>query len=399
MNLVKKKDLVILCGGVGSRLGKITKITPKPLIKLNKKPFIEYLIKKFQKYNFNKIYLLAGYKGNEFKKNYHRKFFNLTECEVIIEKKRKGTGGALFDLKNKIDNDFLLINGDSFLDIDLTNFFNLRKKKICKMILIKNNNYKENTKLNILKLDNKKNVKISKDNKSKKMNSGIYYMSKKIFSYIENKNLSLESDILPKLIKENFVEGKLGKGFFIDIGTLLNLEYSQKNYKKFYNQRAIIFDRDGVINNDIGYLHKIRDLVWNTKIKKILKKMNKMSKYKFIVTNQAGIARGYYSERNFIKFQKKYFDKLEKDRILFDDIKYCPHHPAKGIKKYRIKCNCRKPKNEMIEKLLKEWNIKRNHVGMIGDKKTDYLAAKKSKIKFIYANKTENEILNFIQRI
>ena len=89
MSLAKKKDLVILCGGIGSRLGKITKKTPKPLIEINKRPFIEYLLKKFQKYNFDNIYLLAGYKGHEFKRRYHKKFYNLTECKVIVEKTRK----------------------------------------------------------------------------------------------------------------------------------------------------------------------------------------------------------------------------------------------------------------------------------------------------------------------
>lgn len=399
MSLAKKKDLVILCGGIGSRLGKITKKTPKPLIEINKRPFIEYLLKKFQKYNFDNIYLLAGYKGHEFKRRYHKKFYNLTECKVIVEKTRKGTGGSLFELKDKIKNNFLLINADSFLDIDLSNFFRLKNKKICKMILIKNNNYKQNNKLSTLNLDKKKNIQISLSKKKNYMNSGIYFMSKDIFSYVENKNLSLEIDILPKLIQKKFVEGVLEKSFFIDIGTLSNLKYSKQNYKKFIKSKAIIFDRDGVINIDTGYLNKTKDLIWNKKILNILKKIDETNKYKFIVTNQSGIGRGYYSKKSFKIFQKKYYSLLEKDQIFFDDIKYCPHHPVKGRKLFRIKCNCRKPKNGMIETLLKEWQLNRKNVGMIGDSKTDYLASMKSKIKFIYSHKSEKEILKFIKKI
>ena len=204
MNFKKKKDLVILCGGTGSRLGSITQKIPKPLLKFNNKPFLEILIQKYQKYNFENIFLLACYKGYLFKK-YHNKYFNLTKCSLVVEKERKGTGGALYDLKKKVKNNFLLVNGDSIFEADLKNFFNLNKEKICKMILIKNTNYKENNKLNNLSINKNNDVIISKKNFF--MNSGIYFFSKNIFNYIDNKFISLEDEIIPKLIKSKKITG------------------------------------------------------------------------------------------------------------------------------------------------------------------------------------------------
>ena len=116
------KDLVILCGGKGLRLKSLTKKFPKPLLKINNIPFLDYLINFYQKYNFKKIYLLAGYKGNQIKKLYDKKNFNFIDIEVIIEKNEMGTGGSLLQLKKKINNDFILINGDSFVDYNFENF-------------------------------------------------------------------------------------------------------------------------------------------------------------------------------------------------------------------------------------------------------------------------------------
>ena len=81
----KNLSLVILCGGKGKRLGNITKKTPKPLIKINKKPFIEYLINFYQRYHFDKIYLIGHYKSSQFINLFHKKEFNFIKCEFIKE--------------------------------------------------------------------------------------------------------------------------------------------------------------------------------------------------------------------------------------------------------------------------------------------------------------------------
>ncbi len=122
----QKIDLVLLAGGRGKRLKQLTFNTPKPLININKKPFIQYLLNQFSKYNFNKIYILAGYKGYKLKNKYHKTKINLIPIECIVEKTPLGTGGALNLVKKKIKNNFILINSDSFLEIDLNK---LIKKK------------------------------------------------------------------------------------------------------------------------------------------------------------------------------------------------------------------------------------------------------------------------------
>ena len=95
-------DAVILAGGKGSRIKKFLNGKPKPLVKISNYYFLDLLIGNISKYNFSKIYILAGYRGSHIYKKYHNKFVNFVPIECIIEKKPLGTGGALSLLKKKI---------------------------------------------------------------------------------------------------------------------------------------------------------------------------------------------------------------------------------------------------------------------------------------------------------
>ena len=134
---MSKLSLVILCGGKGKRLGNLTSQLPKPLLNVGKNSFLEILIQYYQKYDFEKIYLLAWYKGKKIEQKFNLKSFNFINCEVIIEKKPLDTAGCLSLLKNKIKNDFLLINGDSYVEYNFNKF--IKKKKIIKLQNIINN--------------------------------------------------------------------------------------------------------------------------------------------------------------------------------------------------------------------------------------------------------------------
>ena len=123
-------DLVILAGGKGTRIRKLSNY-PKPIIKFNNLYFLDYLMQNYLLHNFKNIYILAGHKGQQIKKKYHNKIHNLKKIRVIIEKKPMDTGGALYNLKKVIKNNFVLVNGDSILDIDLDKFI---KKKLNKKL-------------------------------------------------------------------------------------------------------------------------------------------------------------------------------------------------------------------------------------------------------------------------
>lgn len=379
---MNKLDLVILVGGRGTRLGSMSKNIPKPLLKINGISFLQHLINFYSKYYFQNIYLIAGYKGKKIKEEFHNKIFNLIKVTCVIEKKRKDTGGALFELKKKIKNDFILANGDSFINVNLMNFFK-RKKTYNYIYLNKNTNYIENNKLINLSVDKQGFLIMRK--KSKLMNSGIYFFKKEILKKIENKKISLENQIIPDLISKKKIKGIISKKKIFDIGIRKKLPLIKKNLIAEFRKPAIFFDRDGVINIDNNYVYKLSDFIFKKKIFSTLKRLKKF--YLFIITNQSGIARGFYKEKDFYLLHNQLKEKFINKNIFFNDVIFCPHHPEGKIIKYKKKCLCRKPGNQMLKKLLARWSIDKKNSYMIGDKLSDEICAKRTNIKFIYANK------------
>ena len=301
---MKKISLVLLVGGKGTRIKSITKNIPKPLIKIKKFIFLDYLITNLCKFNLDRIYLMIGYKSHLFKK-YNNKTINFVKIKCIYENKPMGTAGSLHSLKKLIKKDFIVCNGDSIFDIDLAHFTKTKiNNKLIKITLVKNLSYKSNKKL--ASIDIRKKIIYFKKG-SKYMNGGIYLFAKQIFKFINNKPSSLEENIIPNLIRRKKVVGNKYNNFFIDIGTPANLLKARKLIPKYFFRPAIFLDRDGVINYDKGYTHKISQFKFRPKVLKALRYLNKKKYYIFIVTNQAGIAKGkfkieqFYRLHNYIK--------------------------------------------------------------------------------------------------
>tara|TARA_B100000963_G_C22626601_1_gene672698 strand:+ start:1753 stop:2940 length:1188 start_codon:yes stop_codon:yes gene_type:complete len=390
----KKIDLVILAGGFGTRIKKYLKGKPKPMIKFDKFNFLDLLIRKICTYDINKVYILAGYKGQKIKRKYHNKKINLVDIECIVEKKPRGTAGCLNQIKKKLTTNFIVVNGDTFFDIDYNQIinFNLRDNKSF-ISLAKNKNYKSNKKLINLNINNNKIVY----SKSSYINGGIYKFKKTIFKYIIKYNCSLENDILPELIKSKKVSGKKFNDFFLDIGTPKNLIYAKRRLISYLRRPAVFLDRDGTINEDFGYTHQKKDLKFRKGVINGLQKLQKKSFQLFIITNQAGIGKGFFDLNKFYKFQQFMKSYLIKKNIFVNDIEFCPYHPDATIKKYKKQTNLRKPGNLMIKNILNKWPINLSRSVMIGDQKSDYLCAKKSNIKFYYTEKDFTKIVSKIK--
>jgi D-glycero-D-manno-heptose 1,7-bisphosphate phosphatase len=391
---MKKIDVVILAGGYGTRIKKFTKnIIPKPLLKIKNRPFLDYLIQSISKYPINKIYIISGFKGELINKKYNNKLINLIKIHCIKEKISKGTGHALYSVRKKIKNDFILINGDTIIDFDLNIFFQkkLNNKYLGCMVLSKNYNNSLSKKLSNLKMQ--KNGSISFSKKKNLINAGTIFFRKKIIKFLNAKTLSLENDILHKLIFKKKIQGTLSNNFLIDIGTPKNYILAKKLIPKYFYRPALFLDRDGVINLDNGYTYKIKNFKFQKKIFKIIKKFQEKY-YIFIVTNQSGIARGYYKVEDFYKLQNYIKNYLSKKKLFINDIEFCPHHPQGIIKKFSFRCKCRKPGSLMIKKITNRWFVNKKKSLFIGNSDSDRICAKKSNINYYSFNKNNLNLLN-----
>lgn len=377
------KTAVILAGGLGSRVRKYLKNKPKPLLKIDKKFFLEILLRKLAKYNFVKIIILVGYKGNKITRLFHNKYFNFIKIECIKEDKLLGTAGALFSLKKKIKNNFILINGDTYFDIDYSKIKFKKKKSLIKIVLTKNLG-DQNLKLNNISI---KNDLIFLKKRSTLMNGGVYLIKRQFLRNIKNTQSSLEIDHIPTLAKMKLVEGEYFKDFFYDIGTPKNYIKATSVFKLNLTRPAAFFDRDGVINHDKrGYTFKIKNFRLKKNVTKAINFLNKKKYYIFIITNQSGIARGLYTINDFYKLHIFIKKKLIKELCFIDDVKFCPHHPEGIIKIFKKVCKCRKPHNFLLKQILDSYFINLNKSFMIGDSTSDFLMAKKSNLNFQYSS-------------
>ena len=137
---------------------------------------------------------------------------------------------------------------------------------------------------------------------------------------------------------------------------------------------SLFFDRDGVINVDTGYPKDFKDLIFIEETINELKILSDLGYQIYIVTNQSGIARGYFSKQQYLKLQKEIeFFLLEKG-IKVIETAFCPHHPEGIIEDYSFECECRKPKIGMLRQLSNKYKFKLSNSAIIGDKVSDIKA-------------------------
>jgi len=147
---------------------------------------------------------------------------------------------------------------------------------------------------------------------------------------------------------------------------------------------AVFLDRDGTLNYDDGYTYKFSEFKFKPHVLNGLKFLCKKKYLIFIVTNQAGIAKGKFKINDLYKLHKSVIKYLKKRNIYINDIEFCPYHPKAIISKYKKKTNYRKPGNLMIKKLIRKWNVDKKNSFMLGDRISDKKAAQKTNLYFEY---------------
>ncbi len=394
---------VILAGGKGTRLAKLTKNAPKPLIKVGGKPVIEHQILLLREYGIKEIWILLGYFGEKIREYFQDGKKWKVKIHYYQEEKPLGTAGALKVLENEIKEDFLVFSGDVMMDFDLKRFINYhRQKKGIASIVVHSNDHpfdsdlvevdKEGQIISLLKRPHSpeltfRNLSIA----------SAYIFSPKIFKYIPIKIKSdIEKDIFPLILKSKAkIYAYNSPEYFKDIGTPERLFKVRKDYTlgkiKRLNlkqkRKAIFLDRDGVINEEVDQLCKVEDLKIYDSTAKAIKKINEIGDLAIIISNQPMIAKGFMTENDLNGIHKKIETELGKKGAKIDAIYYCPHHPDIGfpgeIPELKIKCNCRKPEIGLFLKAKKDFNIDLKNSYSIGDKTSDILAGKRAGCKTI----------------
>jgi D-glycero-D-manno-heptose 1,7-bisphosphate phosphatase len=139
--------------------------------------------------------------------------------------------------------------------------------------------------------------------------------------------------------------------------------------------RALFLDRDGVVNVEIGYLYRIEDVAFMPGIIDLCRTAMRLGYKLVVVTNQAGIARGFYTEADYQTLTEWMRGELRREGVEFDAVYHCPYHPKHGIGEYQREHEDRKPGTGMLRRAVRELGVSLNESVMVGDRCTDMEAA------------------------
>lgn len=375
------EQCIILVGGLGTRLKARVCETPKPMLEIGGKPFLTHVIREFARHGFTRFLLLAGYRADVVREYFSRPDADVPSgisITVVEESEPLGTGGALRAASAYLEEEFFLCNGDSLC---LFNFLRMAgplesPENLARMALM---SVERNTRYGQVVVDGNLVAGFTERSASAGpglMNAGIYYMRRELLNTVPPGKSSLEGDVFPLLAARGVLEAEqVFPHFFIDIGIPEDLERAQTVVPHALRRPAVFFDRDGVLNHDFGHVHDVSDFQWIDGAWESILACNEAGYYVFVVTNQAGIAKGLYPEAAMHELHAYMRAELRKTGAHVDAFAFCPHHPDGVVPALRKSCSCRKPEPGMLLRLSEDWAIASETSFLIGDKPSDVQAA------------------------
>lgn len=403
-----------MAGGKGSRISSLFPDIPKPMIPIDGIPVLEREIECLRSQGFDDIIISVSYLGDVIIDYFGDgsktspatgKPFNV-KIEYFVEETPLGNAGALFKMKDKLCDDFLLLNADSIFDIDFNRFVDYHKSHGGLVTLFTHpNSHPYDSGLIISDSEHHVEKWLTKEDPRPKyyhnrVNAGLHVINPKALDfsgvdaytigniYENGKTIKVDLDrqILKLLAGSNMMYCYDSPEYVKDMGTPERFYAVERDFtngiveaKNLRNkQKAIFLDRDGTINKYVGFLRSREQMELLPGAAEAIRKINESGYLAIVVTNQPVIARGEVTIEELDEIHRKMGTLLGKEGAYIDAIYYCPHHPDKGfvgeIPELKIDCECRKPKPGMLLKAAVDYNIDLLQSYMIGDSDLDIKA-------------------------
>lgn len=385
--------VVIMAGGKGTRITSVASDIPKPMILIDGKPVLEHEIDCLRKQGFTDIILTVSHLGNVIMDYFQDGSKFGVHIEYYFEKEPLGNAGALFKIKEKLTEDFLLLNADAMFDVDFNRFVDFHKRHNALVTLFTHpNSHPYDSGLIISNEHNQVEKWLAKEDErpmyyKNRVNAGLHVISPEVLNQVINtQKIDLDRQLLKPLAGTKKMYCYDSPEYVKDMGTperyyavCEDFKTGRVQSKNLSNkQKAIFLDRDGTINKYVGFLREIEQFELLPNTSEAIKKINNSGYLAIVVTNQPVVARGEVTFEQLDKIHNKMETLLGKDGAYLDGIYFCPHHPHKGfegeIPELKVECECRKPKPGMLLQSAKDFNIDLSKSWMIGDSDNDILA-------------------------
>jgi D,D-heptose 1,7-bisphosphate phosphatase len=393
------RQACILVGSKATRLGNLARDKPKPLLEIGQgQAFLDIVIEQVVRQGFGDVVLLAGHLGHLVQERYERRRLDAGHVRVVIEPEPRGTGGALLSAQEILAPRFLLLNGDSFFDVNLRA---LAAEASVHESLIALRRVSNPSRYGTVELKGNEVLQFREKSVDVRgpalINAGIYALRHSIIHHIGALPSSIETDIFPALAKKRRLAGMVHAGYFLDIGLPETLEQGRRELLDLRARPAVFLDRDVVLNIDHGYVHRPDQVNWIAGAQEAVRRLNDLGYRVVVVTNQAGVGHGYYKEDDIVALHWWMQDQLASKGAFIDAFYYCMHHPDASIEKYRGYHVNRKPGSGMILQAFSELTIRKDQSFLIGDKESDIVAAENAGIPgYLF---TGGNLVTFLNRL
>jgi len=381
------RQCAILVGGLGTRLGALTATTPKPILPIGDRPFLAWLMREFVRFGVEEFLLLTGHLSQQVEARVQALADLLPRGARIViseEPDRAGTGGAVFHARDRLADRFLLCNGDSLFDFNIARLLADAAEDgpdVVGRIVLRP--IEDASRYGVVELDGDRVVAFRERPPAGTadapvaglINAGVYVYDRRLLDEL-TPNCSLERDIMPRLAERGVLRGTVADGYFRDIGIPEDLARACEEMPRVLRRRALFLDRDGVINVDHGYVGSRERFEWMPGAREAIRAATEAGWHVFVVTNQAGIARGRFTESEMQALHAWMTEEIRRAGGTLDDLRFCPFHAEATVAAYRDPAHpWRKPAPGMLLDLIRAWQIDPSRAALVGDQDTDLAAA------------------------
>ncbi|HEX4227411.1 MAG TPA: HAD-IIIA family hydrolase [Bryobacteraceae bacterium] len=393
-------QLVVVAGGRGTRLKDRLGDLPKPMVAIGGKPLLEHLILLAARHEIRDVLILTGY-GGEFIEDY---FGSGEPWGVRIRYRREdrplGTAGAVLHAFDDLDSTFLLMYGDTMMNVDLNRFADSYPAEAAASLFVHPNDHPQDS--DLVEIDSSGRILAlhpyphpPEQYFANLVNAAFYVIRKEALRSLIPKLAGLShpldfgKHVFPALLAQGaWLQAYVSREYIKDAGTPERLDQVEADFRSGRIARgslstpvpAIFLDRDGTLNDERGFLTSPEELALLPGTAAAVRAINASGRLAVLITNQPVIARGDCSAEELRRIHDKLEWLLGESHAFLDAIYHCPHHPDGGFPgerpELKFVCDCRKPAPGLLAQATADLNIDKSQSWMIGDRASDIHAAR-----------------------